>query len=91
MFAEAVPVSSMYIFLHKVHVYAIDSIWGGACKAMSDFNLSLGSCYFSYFVRIANERTKVALSLRAHLSLLNENREGCEKKFYPFRCHFGAI
>ena len=51
---------------------------------MSDFHLSLGSCFFSYFVRTANERAKVAPSLRAHLSLLIESREGCEKNSICF-------
>ena len=34
----------------------------GACKAISDFNSSLGSCYF---VRIVNERASVASFERA--------------------------
>ena len=39
-------------------LYAIDNICGGACKAISNFNRSLGSrCYF---VRIVNERTSAA-------------------------------
>ena len=40
----------------------MDNICGGACKAISDFNRSLGSCYF---VRIVNERTSVASFARA--------------------------
>ena len=86
VFAETVS-SSLYCFTN-VYIfaltarYAIDNIYGGVCKTISDFNRSLGSCYF---VRIVNERTSVASFARA----LNEINWGV-KRFFLFHCHFGV-
>ena len=68
--------------------YAINNICGGTCKAIDNFNRSLGSCYF---VRIGNGRTSVASFARAFKSTLLIIRfKYTSKRFFLFNCHFGV-